>query len=242
MLKNLFHKEDRPGLYITVIFHLAVIIVLLAYQIDSTLRKEESFVLDFSKQEEVERQKKEEAFKKDISKRLDELIAAAGKVNKNEIRNIAVDAGSKLKDDRGTDADKLYEDAKRLEAALKNGHKDAIEEDARNESVEMQHQKSSSNKKEFKGASVLSYNLDGRKASHLKTPAYRCNGGGEVTVTITVDPAGKVINATVIDDISSSDKCLRDYAIRAARGSWFSASPTAPARQKGEILYRFIAQ
>ena len=151
MLKYLFHKAERPGLYITVIFHLAVIIVLLVYQIDSTLRKEESFVLDFSKQEEVERQQKEEAFKKDISKRLDELISAAGKVNKNEIRNIAVDAGSKLKDDRGTDAEKLYEDARRLDAALKNGHKDAIEEDAGNESVEMQHQSKSSDKKEYKG-------------------------------------------------------------------------------------------
>ena len=242
MLKDLFHKADRPGLYITVIFHLAVIIVLLVYQIDSTLRKEESFVLDFSKQEEVERQQKEEAFKKDISKRLDELISAAGKVNQNEIRNIAVDAGSKLKDDRGTDAEKLYEDARRLDAALKNGHKDAIEEDARNESVEMQHQSKSSDKKEYKGPSVVSYNLDGRKASHLKIPAYRCNGGGDVTVIITVNPQGQVLNATVMKDISSSDKCLCDYAVRAARLSRFSASPTAPARQRGEILYRFIAQ
>lgn len=63
MLKDLFQKEDRAGLYITVIFHLAVIIVLLAYQIDSTLKREESFVLDFSRQEEVERIRKEEAFK-----------------------------------------------------------------------------------------------------------------------------------------------------------------------------------
>ena len=73
-LKN---KDERPGLYITVIFHLTVIIVLLLYQIDSTIRREESFVLDFSKQEEIERRKEEAEFKEDISKRLDELIAAA---------------------------------------------------------------------------------------------------------------------------------------------------------------------
>ena len=59
------------------IFHLTVIIVLLLYQIDSTIRREESFVLDFSKQEEIERRKEEAEFKEDISKRLDELIAAA---------------------------------------------------------------------------------------------------------------------------------------------------------------------
>ena len=37
-------SEDKAGLYITVIFHLTVIIVLLAYGIDSTLKREESFV------------------------------------------------------------------------------------------------------------------------------------------------------------------------------------------------------
>ena len=240
MLKDLFKKEDRAGLYITVIFHLAVIIVLLAYQIDSTLKREESFVLDFSRQDEVE-----EAFKEDISRKLDELISAAGNIPTSEIRNIAVDAGSsRLKDDRGTDADKLYEDAKRLAADLRNGQKDAIEEDAREETVEMQHQKKSSDKdkKEYKGPSVVSYNLDGRKASHLKIPAYRCHGGGDVTVIITVNPQGQVVNAKVMEEISSNDQCLCSFAVRAARLSRFSASTTAPARQTGEILYRFIAQ
>ena len=54
-LKYFKHKEDQAGLYITIIFHLVVIIALLAYQIDSALKREESFVLDFSKQEEIER-------------------------------------------------------------------------------------------------------------------------------------------------------------------------------------------
>ena len=51
--------EDRAGLYITVIFHLLVIIVLLASQISSALRKGESFLIDFSKQEIIEEKKKE---------------------------------------------------------------------------------------------------------------------------------------------------------------------------------------
>jgi hypothetical protein len=45
-----------------------------------------------------------------------------------------------------------------------------------------------------------------------------------------------------MEEISSDDSCLRSFAIRAARLSRFSASSTAPARQTGEILYRFIAQ
>ena len=238
------NKENRAGLYLTVIFHLTVIIVLLLYSIDSTLRREESFVLDFSKQEEIQRKQKEEVMKQDISKKLEDMLNAARQQNPREIRNIAVDAGSRLKDDRGTDADKLYKDAERLANALKNGQKDGIEEDARSETVEMQHQNKpdQSNQKAYSGPSVVSYTLDGRKASHLKIPAYRCYGAGDVTVIITVNPQGQVINATVLNEVSANDQCLRNFAVRAARLSRFSASSTAPAKQNGEIVYRFIAQ
>ena len=244
MQNNPFDKESRAGLYITVIFHLTVIILLLLYQIDSTIRKEESFVLDFSKQEEVERRQKEEIFKEDISRKLDELIAAAHRSNE-PIRNIATDASrAQLKDDRGTDAEQLYKDAAKLAQDLKNGQKDAIQEDAREETVEMQHQKkpSDQNKKEYSGPSVLSYTLDGRKASHLPIPAYRCFGGGQVTVIIQVNRNGQVLNAQINETVSAADKCLREYALRAARQSRFSKSDTAPERQTGEIVYQFIAQ
>ena len=235
------NKEDKAGIYITIIFHLVVIIVLLAYQIDSNIRREESFVLDFSKQEEIEQKKKEEVFKKDISKRIDEMLAAA-QVSRAEIKNIAVDASKPLKDDRNTDAEQRYKDAERLANDLKKGQN--AKEDARNETVELpsKEKKPEEKQKEYSGPSVVSYSLDGRKASHLKIPAYRCYGCGDVTVIITVDPQGNVIGAKVLDEISSGDSCLRSYAVRAARLSKFSASSSAPARQNGEILYRFIAQ
>ena len=234
-------KDDKAGLYFTIIFHLVVIIVLLVYQINTSIKREESFVLDFSKQEEIEQRKKEEIFKKDVSKRIEEMLAAA-QISRSEIKNIAVDAGSHLKDDRNTDAEQLYKDAERLANELKKGQN--AQEDAREETVELpsKENKSDEKKKEYSGPSVVSYNLDGRKASHLKIPAYRCYGCGDVTVIITVDPQGNVIGAKVLDEISSSDSCLRSFAVRAARLSKFSASSSAPARQNGEILYRFIAQ
>ena len=138
----------------------------------------------------------------------------------------------------------VTKDAERLAAELKNGQKDAIEEDAREETVEMpsDKKKDESNQKEYSGPSVVSYSLEGRKASHLNIPAYRCYGEGDVTVIITVDNSGRVVNAKVLDAVSSEDQCLRNFAVRAARLSRFSASQTAPARQSGEILYRFIAQ
>ena len=232
---------------ITVIFHLTVIIVLLLYQIDATVRREESFVIDFSKQEEIERQIQEmEEMEKEIAKldairqRLEEKISSS-----SPVRNIAVDKGGYLKDDRGTDAEQLYKDAERLAQDLKNGQSNAFEDKFSDETVDLGDggkKDSGASDKVYSGPSVLSYTLDGRKASKLPIPAYRCYAGGEVTVIIVVNPQGMVIGAEVKDDISSSDQCLRSFAVRAARLSRFSQSSTAPARQTGEIVYRFIAQ
>ena len=234
---------------ITVIFHLTVIIVLLLYQIDSTVRREESFVIDFSKQEEIERQIKEmEEMEKEIAKldairqRLEEKISGTS----TPVRNIAVDNSGPLKDDRGTDAEQLYKDAERLAQELKNGQKsNAFEEKFNDDAVDLGgggKKDTGKSDKVYSGPSVLSYTLDGRKASKLPIPAYRCYAGGEVTVIIVVNPQGMVIGAEVKDDISSTDQCLRNFAVRAARLSKFSQSSTAPARQTGEIVYRFIAQ
>ena len=234
-------KEDRAGLYITVIVHLTVLIVLLASQLDYSLQRENSFVLDFSKQESVEKLKQELAFKEEVSRRLDELLAAGG--GSTPIRNVAVDRGV-LKDDRGTDAEQLYKDAQELQKALDNTfNRETPSEDY--VPISSPHTDNSSVKKKeevYTGPSVVSYSLDGRKASRLPIPAYRCMGAGEVTVIITVDNAGNVIMAKIDDNISSDDACLRSFATRAARAAKFSASPSAPARQVGNIVYAFIAQ
>ena len=233
-------KEDRAGLYITVIVHLTVIIVLLASQLSMTLRKEESFLLDFSKQETIEKLEKELALKEEISRRLDELISAQGSV---PVRNVVVDRGV-LKDDRGTDAEQLYKDAERLQEALNNtfNREESPEDYVPITPPQSEGQAKKEQKEVYSGPSVVSYSLDGRKASRLPIPAYRCMGSGQVTVIITVDNAGNVLIAKIDDNISSDDTCLRNFAIRAARSAKFSASPTAPARQVGNIVYAFIAQ
>lgn len=247
-IRKKFSTEDKAGLYVTVIFHLAVIIVLLAGGLTSALRSESSYLFDFSRQEEEERLAEEAAFKEEISRRLDELIYGdadlAPAPAESEIRNIAVDA-STLRDDRNTDAEELYADAERLRNELRNGTRSADEEDMRDEAVDLGNNPSDNidtGDNGYRGPSVISYSLDGRKASRLSIPAYRCIGGGDVTVIISVDNSGNVVNARIHDDVSSDDRCLREFALRAARLSRFSSSSTAPLRQKGEIVYRFIPQ
>lgn len=235
-------KGDRAGLYTTVIVHLAVLVILLAFQLGGAVESEHSFVLDFSKQEEVERllqqaeQAKQEAeMKAAIAQKLEQQLAGAPAP-----RNIAVDRGQ-LKDDRGTDADQLYKDAEKLARELGAGYT-LPDEDEVTLPGKKEKEKKDEASKPYSGPSVVSWFLEGRKASRLPIPAYRCMGGGEVTVLIKVDPQGNVIDARIEEASSTKDSCLRNFAIRAARMSKFSASPSAPARQEGNIVYQFIAQ
>ena len=232
--------DQKAGLYITAIVHVAVIIVLLVVRIGFEVQRENSFVLDFTQEEERERILEERKLKENVSQLLENLISAqAGEA----VRNVAVDR-SALKDDRGTDADELYREAERLAQDLKDGQR--REEENPDDYAALPDKQDRKDKedtpKPYSGPSVLSWSLDGRKASHLPIPAYRCYGAGEVTVIITVDNRGTVLNAKVDDNSSSADECLRTFAIRAARLSKFSASETAPARQAGTITYAFIAQ
>ena len=233
--------DQKAGLYITAIIHLAVIIVLLAVQIGYEVQRENSFVLDFSAQEEEQREKEQVQLERSTAEMLERLLAQASLAA--PVRNVTVDR-SALKDDRGTNADELYKEAERLAQELRDGqHRQEEEPDAfASTEAPKQQEAPKQEVKPYTGPSVLSWSLDGRKASHLPIPAYRCYGAGEVTVIISVNNQGAVVNAKVDDKRSTSDACLRNFAVRAARVSKFSASPTAPARQMGTITYAFVAQ
>jgi len=236
------NKDKRAGLWLTVSFHLSVLIGFLLYSINSQLKSETSFVLDFTKQEEQEKEEKTAAMKESVSKELDDLIAAA---KKQAPRNAAVDVskGRNLKDDRHSNPNSVYNDAKELQKKLDASRK-ALESEGEDEENVATGKEDQQDKptKEYTGPSVLSYRLDGRKAIKLPIPAYRCIGGGDVAVAIVVDRKGVVIDASVIDETSVSDDCQREYAVKAAKLSRFTASKTAPEKQAGEILYRFVAQ
>ena len=232
--------DQKAGLYITAIVHLAVIIILLLCQIGYSVQRENSFVLDFTKQEEQEKIEKQEELSRNALAQLESMLSVA---RSQPVRNVTVNR-SQLKDDRNTDADQLYRDAERLAQDLKDGqHRQQDDpEDYVQDPVTPPSDPKPRKQETYSGPSVLSWSLDGRKATHLPIPAYRCIGAGEVTVIITVNNQGTVVDAKVDDGSSSGDGCLRSFATRAARLSKFNASATAPARQLGTITYLFIAQ
>jgi hypothetical protein len=236
----MFNKENNAGLYLTVAFHLLLLIILLASRIDYLLSEESSFVLDFTKEELLREIEKKEELKQEVSKELDAILSG-----KEPVRNVIVDEssrkGSQLKDDRFRNPAQVYDEARRLQERLDAAKKEA-EANMGSDNVINPDRKEEKKKESYKGPSVISYLLEGRKSMSLPIPVYKCVGGGDVAVSIVVNRKGYVVSATVIPDRSSADKCLGDYAIKAAKSSRFTASATAPERQTGEIVYRFIAQ
>lgn len=241
-MKFLDSKEKKTGFYTTVIFHLVVLIIFLLTAIHGVVSEETSFVLDFSKLEELEEIAKQEELKAQASKELDDLLS--GNVTPNQYRNVAVDRSNQpLKDDRFKNPNQVYDEARELQKKLDASRAAALREQGNDEdAVASGENLPDSNAPQYKGPSVISYSLDGRKAISLPVPAYKCQGGGDVSIRITVNRKGYVTAATVISNVSSSDECIVRSAIDAAKRSRFRASSTAPDKQIGEIVYRFIAQ
>lgn len=233
-------KENRIGLYSTIIFHLVVLIVLLVYSIGASIKKESSFILDFTQQEKQELIKQQEElkeFKDRVSKELDAMIAAAPTPT---VRNAVVDANAiKARAEREALG-------RSVEEALAANRRKALEaeddEVATEDNPDAGGAEEEGEAHEYSGPSVLSYDLEGRKAVHLPIPAYKGFGGGDVAVAIYVNRSGRVIKAQVIESASSKDKSLWQWAVKAAERSKFNRSDSAPDPQKGSIVYRFIAQ
>ena len=236
----MYDKGNRAGLYLTVSIHLGVFILFLLYQIRFQLKGESSFVLDFSPQEAVERQQERELLRAEVKQELDALLSGSASTP----RNVVVDAsvrGQQLRDDRFRNPAVVYDEHQQLQAKLDASRRAAMAMQGSDDAPAPQ-PKEQTQTETYTGPSVISYKLEGRRAMNLPIPVYKCLGGGDVTVLIEVDTRGYIVGAQVAQDFSSSDPCLREYAIRAAQSSRFNANTNAPQRQQGEIVYRFVAQ
>jgi len=238
-------KSNRFGLYLTIIFHLVVIIILLTYSIHSIVQKDSSFLIDFSEQEKeeaIQKQEteklKEEKMKESVADELNKLLGKSASVPRNAI----VNADKHVKDDRFKNSDEVYDEAKELQRKLDEARREA-EKYQDGENIYHNITKKTDKKTQaYSGPSVLSYSLDGRNSLYLPIPAYKCYGSGDVSVAIVVNRNGYVVSAKIIESVSSKDDCLIRMAIKAAKSSRFTASSTAPSHQAGSIVYRFVAQ
>jgi hypothetical protein len=237
-----FFREHRTGIYTTVNVHLAVIIFLLLFRIHDTGKTEVALLLDFSQQEaqeaEIQKQERRETFEKE----LDAILAPA---RHHDLRNAAVDETEQtLRDDRHKNPAAIYDEAQRVQARLDAARRALQQQQGGDEALApVPGEAAPTDAAEaYKGPSVLSYNLGGRKAMRLPIPVYQCRGGGDVTIRIEVDRRGYVVGTAIHAAVSTNNTCLIEAARRAAQTSRFAADSKAPERQQGRIVYRFIAQ
>lgn len=95
----------------------------------------------------------------------------------------------------------------------------------------------------FRGPTRIFYDLAGRHHVYLPIPIYKCEGAGQVTLAIVVDPAGNVIKAEPASGLSTTrDRCLTETAVTYAYRSRFNSDLSAPAKQAGFLTFVFVAQ
>lgn len=122
-------------------------------------------------------------------------------------------------------------------------HSKEFEYREEDQSQQEQNKNSKQGSATYSGKTIISYFLDGRKATRLPVPSYQCLGSGEVIVDIIVNKDGKVISVVIRSSTTpTGETCLPEAARNAATRSRFTIDLNAPAQQKGYINYKFVAQ
>ena len=243
---NLWQRH-KVGILGTIVIQLLIAILFLFLEIKSRPYLIETQVqLDFQREFDVDPPQAEPEKK--------ELLLPADALNPNleteNIRNFAVDATKEdlnpgLSDDKGIDADELYKEAERLKSQM-SSNKEKYTESRSVDDVAIpnspEKNTATTSNTQFKGPSVISYFLEGRRALELPVPSYLCEQGGQVVVDIEVSRNGKVTSAQVDKSNSINDDCITSAAISAALSSRFTAKDNAPTKQRGSITYLFVPQ
>ena len=240
-------RSRRIGLYLTIIFHLLLLIVLLIFSISTVRKTELSFITDsegrLAREQELKKIERDNKIKAIAEDELRQQLSQVAE----RYRAVPVQRTSQYpKDERNTDADKLYKDAEDLQQRIKDAAKldkqDGVDEVKGAGAIKPAKESLNDGQKSYSGPSVLNWYLDDRKALSLPIPVYKCRGGGDVTVQIYVGRNGYVKQTSILESSSTADQCIRNAALAAAGRSRFSASERAPEPQVGQITYRFIAQ
>lgn len=233
--------DHRIVLCVTLIAYLALMIVFVSSKIVVGRRThQQGMYIDLQTLAEMEQERD----------RLEREVRERQRQEEIDWRSICNQASNenalneKLRDDRGTNAAALNEAAAEAEARMR-ANREAYEQGLAEERAirERRGKEDGAERQDrkVKGRVTVSFSITDpvRTSRYLEVPAYLCEGGGDVTVSVTVDRAGKVTGARVTE---GGDDCMRESALRAARNSLFNIDNSAPARQTGTITYIFIPQ
>ncbi len=230
--------NHRVGLCVTLIVYLVVAIVFVSSKIVvGTKPHQQGMYIDLNDLAELE----------EIRDRLQKEVEQKQQFDWKSVQNATSNENSDntdLKDDRGTNTAELNNSATENQRRMDQNRKEYEQGLAEAEQIRTRKGNNGdeeSQDRKVQGNVTVSFSLNNplRHARNLVVPAYRCEGGGEVVVTITVDRSGKVIDAKVK---RGGDNCMKQTAINSAKASTFDSNSSAPERHIGEITYIFIPQ
>lgn len=233
--------DHRVGLCVTLIAYLVLMIAFVTSKIVIGRRpSQQGMYIDLQTLAELEQER--DRLEREVAERQEQ-----DPVDWRSIRNQTSNENAlneQLRDDRGTNTAELNRAAAEAEARMQ-ANREAYEEGLAEERAIRSRRGSETGAepqdRKVKGRVTVSFSLKNpvRTSRWLEIPAYRCEGGGEVVVDITVDRGGEVIGARVA---RGGDECMRDAALEAARASLFNIDSSAPSKQTGTITYIFIPQ
>lgn len=233
--------DHRVGLCVTLIVYLVLMIAFVSSKIVVGRKPQtQGMYIDLQTLAELEQQR--DRLEEEVRRRQEQ-----DPIDWRSIRNRVSNENAlneELKDDRGTNAAAINDAAAEAERRMQ-ANREAYEQGLAEERALRERSGTADGEErqdgKMKGRVTVSFSLDNpvRHARYLDRPSYRCEGGGEVIVEITVGRAGKVVGARVRE---GGDDCMRACALESARRSRFNIDETAPARQTGTITYIFIPQ
>ena len=232
--------DNRIGLCVTIIVYLTLSIIFVSAKIGASSRKTtETMYIDLGAVELLEQER---------DRLLEEIKRKNSQTDWKSIRNLSSNENAlneNLEDEKGTDVSELNAAAEAIEKERK-ANREAYEKGLREaDAIGANRKKGNSEGEQTdtkrKGTVTVSFSFKNpvRYSRHLVKPAYRCEGGGEVIVSVVVNQRGEVTSAWVE---SGGDECMRQTAVESARNSRFDINNSAPAKQQGTITYIFIPQ
>jgi hypothetical protein len=232
----------------TIIVHLIIAVVFMSVKV-SAMKREIAAEIILSVQEEPDEADKAKAI--ELSKS-NQFMNASAEELVNVIKNLA---------DKPVDIDPKEYEEKVKDELIKSGElseKNFIDErkmaeDAGREGINIDVKQAESHvtkKKDkpeenvtFKGPTRIFYDLAGRHHVYLPIPIYKCEGAGQITLTIEVDQSGNVVKAEPASSLSSTkDPCLTETAVAHALRTKFNVDFSAPIRQAGFLTFIFVSQ
>ncbi len=248
MDKEVFAKKNIYGVMGTIIVHLIVAIIFLLVKLSSDFKTlDDGILIDLASLQEELADLKKEAEQVDNNKDMsfdDFHDIAVNEASQSEVKFDINEYIDEIKDEMIAKGDLTEDNFIDRAKEEQNAEGDLQYLEEKTDVNENQDDNSVAKmESDYRGLTRISYFLKDRYKVKLPIPIYTCPDGGSVTVEITVDPYGKVLDAVVkAVESNTGDYCLREAALSAAKKSRFTSGEHFPSKQMGTITYIFTSQ